>query len=76
MTINRDTKLKELMDAFPWLMDEAVKLDPKVKVLNNPIGKAFLKNATVADLSARAGISVNEILDWIKGEIEKRRGSN
>ena len=76
MTIGKDTKLKELMNAFPWLMDEAVKLDPKFKMLNNPIGKAFIKNATIGDLSERSGLSVKEILDWIKGEIEKRKGSN
>ena len=75
MTINKSTKLKELMQAFPWLMDEAVKLDPKFKVLNNPVGKAFIKNATVEDLSKKSGLTVNEILDWIKEQVEKRRQS-
>ena len=73
MTINKDTQLKELMNAFPWLMDEAVKLDPKFKVLNNPVGKAFIKNATITDLSKRSGLSVKEILDWIRESIEKRK---
>ncbi len=73
MTINRNTKLAELMKAFPWLMDEAVKLDPKFKILNNPVGKAFLKKATIEDLSKKAGVSSNEILDWLKETIESHR---
>ena len=74
MTINRETKLKELMEAFPWLLDEAVNLDPKFKILNNPVGKAFIKNATIADLSRKSGLTVNEILDWIREAIGRRRG--
>ncbi len=73
MTISKNTKLKELLAAFPWLLDEAEKLDPKFKILNNPIGKAFLKQATIEDLSKKSGLTVNEILDWIKQEIERRK---
>ena len=73
MTINRNTKLKEIMDAFPWLLDEAVKLDPKFKILNNPVGKAFIKNSTIEDLSKKSGLTVNEILDWLKEMIENRK---
>jgi len=73
MTISKNTKLSELMKSFPWLMDEAVKLDPKFKVLNNPIGKAFIKNATIEDLAGKAGLSTQEILDWIREQIENRK---
>lgn len=73
MTINKNTKLKELMKAFPWLMDEAVNLDSGFKVLNNPIGKAFIKNATIEDLSKKSGLSVKEILDWIQEQVEKHK---
>ena len=76
MTINRNTKLEDLMKAFPWLMDEAVKMDPKVKILNNPVGKAFLKKATIEDLSKKAGVSVKEIMDWLKETIENHRSGN
>ena len=73
MTISKNTKLAELMNAFPWLMDEAVKLDPKFKVLNNPIGKAFIKNSTIEDLAGKAGLTSKEILNWIREQIEARR---
>ena len=76
MTINKDTKLKELMEAFPWLLEDAVKLDPKFKVLNNPLGKAFIKNATIEELSRRSGLTVKEILDWIRESVESRKNEN
>ena len=73
MTISKTTKLSELMQAFPWLMDEAVKLDPKFKVLNNPNGKAFMKKSTIEDLAKKADLSPEEILDWIKEQVEERK---
>ncbi|MBR3308566.1 MAG: hypothetical protein IKG00_01505 [Lachnospiraceae bacterium] len=75
MIISKSTKLSELMQAFPWLMDEAVKLDPKFKVLNNPIGKAFIKKSTIEDLAKKADLSPEEILDWIKAQVEERQKS-
>ena len=75
MIISKSTKLSELMQAFPWLMDEAVKLDPKFKVLNNAIGKAFIKKSTIEDLAKKADLSPEEILDWIKAQVEERQKS-
>lgn len=71
MNIDRNTKLKDLMEAYPWLVDEAVKIEPKLKILNNPIGKAFLKKATVADLSEKSGLSEEEIIGRIREFIDK-----
>lgn len=71
MNIDRNTKLKDLMEAYPWLIEEAIKIEPKLKILNNPIGKVFLKKATVADLSEKSGLSVEEITDKIREFIDK-----
>ena len=76
MTISRNTKLKDLLDAFPWLVEEAIKLDSRAKILNNPIGKAFIRNATIEDLSKQTGKSVNEILDWLKELFEKKKAED
>jgi len=69
MTISKNTKLSELMNAFPWLMDEAVKLDPKFKVLNNPIGKAFIKNSTIEDLAGKAGLLLSIFNKFMTAQI-------
>lgn len=71
MNIDRNTKLKDLLEAYPWLIEEAIKIEPKLKILNNPIGKAFLKKATVADLSEKSGLSEEEIIGRIREFIDR-----
>ena len=40
MEFTKDTKLKEILKEYPWLLDEAIKMNPKFKVAKTPIGKA------------------------------------
>ena len=72
MTIDQNTKLSELMKEYPWLLDEAVKLDSRFAALNNPFGKALIQNATVGDLSKQSGLSVDAIAEWIQKTVESR----
>ena len=64
-SITKDTRLKDLLERYPWLMDEAVKISGKFKLLKTPVGKVMLKKATVADLSRKSGIPESEIIDKI-----------
>ena len=66
MNITRDTKLLDLMDQYPWLMDEAKKLSPDIEKITSPLGRMFLKKATIADVSKRVGIPEDEIIDWVE----------
>lgn len=70
MVITKDTKLTDILKEYPWLIDEAVKIDDGFKVLKTPIGKMMLKNATIAELSGKAGVSDEEIIDKINELIE------
>lgn len=70
MNITSDTKLSEILKEYPWLLDEAVKIDEKFKILNNPIGKMFIKNATIKGLSEKAGLDAELILDHIRQMID------
>jgi len=62
MDITSETKLSEIMNVYPWLLDEAVKIEPGFKVLNNPVGKMFIKKATIRGLSEKSGISAAELI--------------
>lgn len=62
MEITAETKLSEIMDAYPWLLDEAVKMEPAFKILNNPVGKMFIKKATIQGLSEKSGLSTEELI--------------
>ena len=73
MNIDKNTRLEDLMATYPWLLSEAEKLDPKFKLLNNPIGKAFLKQATIEDLSKQSGLTTEQIINWLKQIINDHR---
>ena len=71
MNIDKNTKLRDLMKKYPWLIDEAVKLDPQFKQLKSPVAKGWLKTAT--DLSKKAGVSADEVINTIKTIIAKHK---
>ena len=73
MVINKDTKLVDLIERFPWLKEEAVKIDERAKIINTPVGKALAKKYTIEDVSERTGIPVNDILKRIEDSIRSRQ---
>ncbi|MBQ9030552.1 MAG: DUF1858 domain-containing protein [Parasporobacterium sp.] len=68
--LTKDTKLNDILTQYPWILDEAVKTESKFRILKTPVGKLFLRNATIGELSARAGIDKDEIIcqiqEWIR----------
>ena len=69
MEITRDTKLLDIIEEYPWLMDEAEAISDKLKMLDSPLGKILLKKATIADASSRTGIPEEKIISKIEGLI-------
>ena len=39
MKITEATRLKDLLEEYPWLKDEIVKVNEKFEMLNSPLGK-------------------------------------
>ena len=66
MNITAETRLSEIMKEYPWLLDEAVKMDDGFRILNNPIGKMFIKNATLRGLSEKSGLSTDFLISKIQ----------
>ena len=71
MNFTTETKLSEILKVYPWLLDEAVKIDDRFKILNNPVGKMFIKKATIKGLSEKAGLDAQLILDQIQEMIAR-----
>ena len=71
MNYNDQTKLTDILAAYPWLPDELIKLDSRFKIVNTPIGKMMIKKATVADLSEKAGIPTEELLIRLQEMVDK-----
>ena len=71
MEINRDTRLADILAEYPWLKDEAMKISDKFKLLDTPLGKVMFKKATIADMSSKSGIPVEQIIAKITQLIEE-----
>lgn len=66
MEINEQTKLKDILAAYPWLPDTLIQMDSRFKIINNPIGKMLIRTATVGDAAKKAGYPVNQVLDELQ----------
>lgn len=73
MEINKETKLADLIAQYPWLKEEIVKVNEKFKILNSPIGKIMLGKATIAEMSKKSGMDIDDIIGKIKELISKHQ---
>ena len=73
LPLTEDTPLREIMDAYPWLKDEAVRMDERFKALDNPLVKLLIKKATIADASRRTGFKAQDIISEIEKMVENHR---
>ena len=62
MDITKETKLKELLENHPQLKEKLTEINPKFKMMNTPMGKVMLGKATIADMSEKSGMDVNELI--------------
>ncbi len=74
MNYNNQTKLTDILAEYPWLPEELIKLDSRFKIVNTPIGKMMIKNATLADLSEKAGLSADELLQKLREMVDRHNG--
>lgn len=73
MHYNEQTKLTEILAAYPWLPEELIKLDSRFKIVNTPIGKMMIKKATVADLSEKSGLPTEELLKRLQEMVNQHQ---
>ena len=68
--ITENTKVKELLEDYPWLLDEAIKLDERFKMVNSPMGRMLLKKATLIDLAKLGNLNVEDVVKEIEKMID------
>ncbi len=71
MIINEQTKLRDILNAYPWLPDTLVQIDRRFKIIDNPIGKMMIRTATVADAAKKAGYPADRVIQELQKLIEK-----
>ena len=43
MELNKDTRLLDILDAYPWLREELPKKDSRFALLDSALGRIFLR---------------------------------
>ena len=74
MEINENTRLKDILAAYPWMPDALIQVDSRFNIINNPIGKLLIRTATVKDAANKAGYPVEKVLEELKKLIAKHEG--
>lgn len=67
--ITPETRLLDLLDAYPGLKKELVKIDDKFKILSTPLGRIMLPKATVAIMAERTDRSVEEMIELLSAAV-------
>ena len=60
--INGNTRLEDIIREYPGLPDKLAKLDPRLKIVKTPIGRAFIRKHTVSDAAKKAGVDEETVI--------------
>ena len=71
MDINVQTKLRDILAAYPWLPDTLIQMDSRFRIINNPVGKLLIRTATVEDAAKKAGYPADQMLKELNKLIER-----
>ena len=75
MEFTENTKLKDILAAYPWLPDTLVQLDGRFKIINNPIGKMLIRTASLGDACKKAGYPADKVIEELKKLIAAHEGA-
>ena len=80
MHIDENSKMTDIVAAYPWLPEEICRVEPRAKpfwtMLQTPLGKRMMQHATVGDAARYINRPVERMLTRLDGVIrdyESRR---
>ena len=71
MTFTRETKVNEILNTYPWLVDELIKYNAQFKKLKSPIVRAAISKATLDDACNYIKVDFDTLVNELNGIIEK-----
>ncbi len=75
MKISPKTKIFQLLDAYPFLLDYLVSYNPEFKKLKSPILRNTLGRVATLEAAAKmAGVDLQKLMEDINTEIERQTG--
>lgn len=66
MEFTENTKLTEIMSAYPELTEKLLKDERIATLVSSPLAKLMLKTATIKDASRLSGETVETLIDELK----------
>jgi hypothetical protein len=75
MELNAQTKIGDLLDVYPFLLEFFLRQSPKFAPLKDPAMRETMgKVATLTEVSAIGGVDLNRLLDEIAAEVKTQTG--
>lgn len=72
--LSANTRLQDLFKIYPKLRQDLPSMNSAFKMLNSPLARIIVPKATIAMMSERSGISLDDILSMLKELIAKYKG--
>lgn len=69
--LSADTRLQDLLKIYPQLREDLPSMNSAFKMLNSPLARIIIPKATIAMMSKRSGVSLDDILSTLKELIAK-----
>ena len=66
MEFTPETKLSEILNAYPELKEKLPKLDPRLEIVGTLAGRLLLGNYTIAGASEKTGIPAETLIARLK----------
>ena len=63
---DENSRISDILDAYPWLVQVLPDYDPRLKSLSNPAVRALTRKYTVTDVSKFTGYSTEKLLDKLR----------
>ena len=70
MELSKDTRLKDLLDAYPTLKNQLPEINPKFAMINSPMGKIMIHRVTLSDMSEKSGMDFDVLIEGIRALIQ------
>ena len=75
MNITPETKITDIINAYPGLLDQLIELEPKFSMLKSPIGKIAIRGKTMQDAADRYHVPMDQLMSMLQEQIDKLQQS-
>ena len=74
MELNKNTRLADIVEKYPWLPDKLVEMDSRFQIIKSPLGMLLIHTATLGEACKRAGYPVETVIAELQKLVAGREG--